>query len=409
MNVRNDTKNAEEAQKTMQKHSNKPMNPGIKIVVLLLHLVTLQSCSYGSPTKGNKEAIHHAEQENNDNNPLAAYKYAYSFHEGFAIVAKDKKFGYIDKKGNIAVPLKYDYAHDFSNGFARIEIQGKYGFINAAGKKITPAKYDFANDFVNGRALVKLDGKWGFIDQQGTEIIPIIHDSASEFSEEVTTVKENDRWFIIDTLNNRKPVSHNCTSLSSFHDGLASIEIGGKSGYINKQGTIVISPRYTYAFFFDDGLAMVDLDEKHGFINKKGQVVVPLLYDNYPHFTDELAAVSINDKYGYIDKTGKMVIEPQYNNVFGFYDGLAGVYIEGKVGCINKKGELVIPAIYDMIEVGEGVIGVIAGEEGQFLDLQGNVLFPEVYENLYGFSDGAALVKQNGNWFFIDKQGKRLF
>ncbi|MNE33836.1 hypothetical protein D3C80_1275290 [compost metagenome] len=70
---------------------------------------------------------------------------------------------------------------------------------------------------------------------------------------------------------------------------------------------------------------------------------------------------------------------------------------------------MIIPAIYDEIQVGEGVLGVISGGKGQFLDVHGKVLFPEVYEDLYGFSDGAALVRQNGNWFFIDKQGRRLF
>ncbi|MBC9810895.1 WG repeat-containing protein [Crocinitomicaceae bacterium CZZ-1] len=387
----------------------KRMDMKNKIVVVLLQLALLQSCGYGNPGKENGKPLHAPEQENTDNAPLAAYKHVYSFQEGFAIVSVDKKHGFIDKKGNNVIPCKYDYAHDFSNGFARIEQKGKYGFIDKSGKEITPAKYDFAADFQHGRALVKLDGKWGFIDKSGAEIIPVIYDDASDFSEELTTVKDNDRWFIIDTLNNRKPVSHNCTSLSSFHDGLASIEIAGKSGCINKQGKIVIPPTYTYVFFFNDSLAMVELNEQHGFINRKGKVVVPLLYDNFPHFSDGLAAVSLNDKYGFIDKTGKVVIPMQYSNVFSFYDGLAGVYIDGKIGCINKKGELVIPAVYDQIEAGEGVIGMIAGEKGQFFDLQGNVLFPEVYEDLYGFSDGAALVKQNGNWFFIDKQGRRLF
>ncbi len=75
----------------MKKRINMPINTGTGIVVLLLYLVLLQSCSYGSPTKGNKETVRNSEQDNNPNNPLAVYNHVYSFKEGFAIVAKDKK------------------------------------------------------------------------------------------------------------------------------------------------------------------------------------------------------------------------------------------------------------------------------------------------------------------------------
>ena len=387
----------------------------IKLILLLLQLTLLQSCSYGGPAQDAGESIHDPEQSNNDA-PLSAYQFVYSFKNGFAIVVTNKKYGFIDKKGRNVIPCKYDYAHDFSNGFALVKQGEKYGYIDSTGKEITPMKYDFGHDFLNGRAVVKLDdgwgglgGKWGFIDEHGKEIIPVVCDYVSEFSEEVTTIQDNDQWFIVDKMNNRKPISHITMGTSGFHDGLASIEQMGKRGCIDKQGNIVIKPKYDMVYYFEDGLALVELNDKYGFINRKGQEVIPLLYEGYPHFSDGLAAVSINDLYGFIDKTGKVVIPLQYKDVYSFYDGLAQIRVNGKSGCINHKGETVIPMIYDEILVGEGVLGVIDDEKGQFLDLKGNVLFPEVYEDLYGFSDGAALVKQNGNWFFIDKQGKRLF
>lgn len=79
----------------------------------------------------------------------------------------------------------------------------------------------------------------------------------------------------------------------------------------------------------------------------------------------------MNDKYGFVDKQGKLVIPIQYNNVFGFYNGLAGVYVDKKIGFINKKGEMVIPPIYEQIQPGEGIIGVITGDKAKFLDSQG--------------------------------------
>lgn len=248
--------------------------------------------------------------------------------------------------------------------------------------------------------MVKLDDKWGFVDRKGMEIIPVVCDAVNDFLEEVTTIQENDQWFIVDTLNNRKPVPYTSKGISSFNEGVAAFEMGGKRGLMDKKTKIIAAPKYDIIFYFHDGLALVELDEKQGFVNTKGQEVIPLIYDNFPGFKDGYAAVSIQDKYGFIDKTGKMVIPAKYRDVYDFYDGLARVSIGGKLGCINAKGELVIPAVYSEIMVGEGVLGVIVEGKGQFLDLTGKPLFPEVYENVYGFSDGAALVKKNGNWFF---------
>lgn len=62
----------------------------------------------------------------------------------------------------------------------------KYGFINTKGQIVVPLKYDNATDFTDGLAVVNqggriagtdfVGGKWGAIDITGNETVPLIYD-----------------------------------------------------------------------------------------------------------------------------------------------------------------------------------------------------------------------------------------
>ncbi|RLG25198.1 WG repeat-containing protein, partial [Methanosarcinales archaeon] len=56
------------------------------------------------------------------------------FSERLARVVKNGKYGFVDKKGKIVIPLKYDNAGSFSEGLAWVEKDGKEGFVDKKGK-----------------------------------------------------------------------------------------------------------------------------------------------------------------------------------------------------------------------------------------------------------------------------------
>ena len=123
---------------------------------------------------------------------------------------------------------------------------------------------------------------------------------------------------------------------------------GGRWGYIDKTGRIVIPPQYDSADPFFEGLAQVWIGDKVGYIDTTGQIVIAPQYD--PHvgtslgFSEGLARARVSEKIGYIDKTGKMVIPPQYEAGDGFSEGLAAVRVGDKWGYIGKTGDMVIPS-----------------------------------------------------------------
>lgn len=62
-----------------------------------------------------------------------------------------------------------------------------------------------------------------------------------------------------------------------FSEGLAVVELNGKSGYIDKTGKLVIAAKYNYGFDFIGGLARVFADGgKVYHIDKTGKIILEL-------------------------------------------------------------------------------------------------------------------------------------
>ena len=104
-------------------------------------------------------------------NEVVPLKYddVWYFSEGFAPVKLNDRWGFIDRSGNeVLQQLEYDEVLPFSEGFARVRLtdnynEDKYGFIDKSGKLAVPLKYDWAGSFSEGLAVVYLNDKYGFI------------------------------------------------------------------------------------------------------------------------------------------------------------------------------------------------------------------------------------------------------
>lgn len=106
---------------------------------------------------------------------LPAYFDVGTFCEGLAWMQPEQggHFGYIDLKGRLVIDTILDYAgvHHFSDGLAMVERNGfidvngnsysLFGYIDKTGKEAIPLKYTSAQDFKNGKAKVRLLMKEG--------------------------------------------------------------------------------------------------------------------------------------------------------------------------------------------------------------------------------------------------------
>jgi hypothetical protein len=73
---------------------------------------------------------------------------------------------------------------------------------------------------------------------------------------------------------------------------------------------MVISPQFEETHSYLEGLASVRLGKKWGFIDKSGKMVIPAQYDETWGFINGLAEVRVGKEFGYINATGKYVWGP---------------------------------------------------------------------------------------------------
>lgn len=210
----------------------------------------------------------------------ASYDSEYQFAEGLAVAyAKPTgRLGYVNTKGELAIPYAYDYARSFSQGLALVGSDaGQYGYINSKGKQVIPFRYASAGDFQEGLAPVQnAAGKWGYINKQGKTVI-----------------------------------AHQYADVWGFSGGLAAVvNTKGQIGYINSTGKLVIGyQKYNRAGEFSQGIALV------GIVSKSDP----------------------NGKYGYIDRQGRLLTKLEYTQESSSFKGGYAVAVKGDKGYVLAK------------------------------------------------------------------------
>ncbi len=244
-----------------------------------------------------------------------------------------------------------------------------------------------------------------------------------------------------------------CASLNTYgqdkaSDKLFPVVLGGKWGYINRAGKIVIKPQFDGAHPFYDGVAKVMTgkrftNEKWNYIDTTGKPIFKNLSANrLEDFSEGLGAVCLykQDEIGYLcgymDKTGSWAIEPKFYSSMSFQDGLARTAARdrnSKTGTrevyIDKTGNEVIAlsSIPSQNSNGfsEGLARFAVSVQGKdylpqgYMDKTGKVVIEPKFEAADDFSEGLAAVMffkpakvpddEKGDPFdagFIDTTGK---
>lgn len=105
------------------------------------------------------------------------------FHNGLARVEKKGKYGFIDKKGKIVIPVIYDQTGVFSEDLCPVKMKGKWGYINKSGKMLIDPQFEMAYAFNNQFAKVRKNGKVGIINREGKFHLPNEYDDIQEINE----------------------------------------------------------------------------------------------------------------------------------------------------------------------------------------------------------------------------------
>ncbi|MGO8751976.1 MAG: WG repeat-containing protein [Thermoguttaceae bacterium] len=223
------------------------------------------------------------------------------------------KWGYVDLRGKLVVPITLKYAHEFSDGLARVYDDKGLRYLDPSGKVVIDLGHCYAGDFHEGlapvyedRSLAGKDWRTRCIDKKGLNVF-IVDGWVEEFSEGLAVL-----------IVKQEKTDPNLSNEGKLY------------GFIERSGKVAISPRFGESLAFHEGVAAVR--RKKTTIYGRG------------------------DTWGYIDKSGKYVIEPQFNEAHPFQNGIARVHV-----CGTLQTPIDIPSYWD-------------GGEWRLIDRTGKVL-----------------------------------
>ena len=111
------------------------------------------------------------------------------------------KVGFVDVKGELAIPCKWDEAWPFREGVAKVLNNSRLGLINHSGEMVTPCVWKAMGEMNEGLISVRDDnGKCGYMDRSGEIVIPCTWRQAWGFKMGLAVVQDwNKRLGFIDT------------------------------------------------------------------------------------------------------------------------------------------------------------------------------------------------------------------
>lgn len=409
------------------------------------------------------------------------YDNAKSFKNGVAQVELNDKVAYINKKGEVILgwfPKKIFFEKEAPRGIYVVKYGDKYGFEDINGRTILSPRYDYAENFSEGLALVKTNPTKMYIDKHGNPVPitsrPDLNILRCDYGYghsgkpvEITV------WncFYIDYNGNIVLSLDDFTDAQSFINNKAKVfkgdkytyidkkgkiidkwyELpdqyhadykGGKFGFLNKNGEVVIAHKFDYAEDFRNNRALVRFGDratgKYALIDLTGKIVtkqydfidtslifnrlylarinnkfllidtngveVSKQYDKIFPFNNNVALVMNNGKYSYINQFGQQ-FAPWFDEASHFSCNRAKVKILDKYGYINTKGEIVINPNYEFAtDFNNNIAKVFKNGKYCFIDLNGRQV-SDWYDQIFFFSEDRAVVVKDGKWGYIDLNG----
>jgi hypothetical protein len=180
-----------------------------------------------------------------------------------------------------------------------------------------------------------------------------------------------------------------------------------KMGFINKDGVVVIEPKFDFAFPLCEGLAPVQINHKWGYIDRTGAMKIPPKFDSVGMFASGLAPVAADGKAYLIKKDGSYLFDKPFQDVTWFSHGLAAAKEAGKWGFIDRTGTFVVPPTFDELRQlrDQGLAAAKQGNKWGYVDRTGKWIIEPKFDRVDDFFGPIAIVTENKTAKFINPQG----
>lgn len=238
------------------------------------------------------------------------------FSQNRAEVKVDGQSGYIDTRGTVVIPVRFARGSAFSHGLAAVNVGRHWGLIDTTGRVVVEPRFDALSAVSPDRYAVLIGRKWQLMDRAGRTIGPAQFDDIEPFSDGLAPVKQGGKVGYIDTTG-ALVIPYEFDYADRFSSGRARVRRDvwtresppNFSGFIDRRGRIVA--RFLDAERFSEGLAAVVIGGKRGYVDTTGTVVIAPQFETATSFSQGAAAVTFpNNEFAYIDRAGRVIWKP---------------------------------------------------------------------------------------------------
>ena len=338
-----------------------------------------------------------------------------------AIVTKYDRRGFINKKGEIVLPVEHERLRataNFNLPNEYIDIvgliiskEGKFGIVDEAGQMVLPIKYDYINALKPlGFGELRINNKKGLYNKKLDVVVEPTFDEIVLLNEQYFAGKAVDSWTIYSTENLEVIVSQ-VDGIYPFGNGYTRIKKGNKWSAFSPEGKVILPFDYSGVDPFGRNILL----EKEGqrFIYNSNHELVPYDFSTVISWRNEKiklqAAQKVGGKYGFINDDGQFVIAPIYDEVRGFFNGVAIVQKDNFYGFIDTEGAFIQPIEYEIPYLKEEPELLLVRRDGLYgyMNYAGKLIIDCRYESIGSFGKYMH-AKRNGKWGWINEQDETV-
>ncbi len=206
---------------------------------------------------------------------------------------------------------------------ALIRKDGAYIYIDrdAQTRLVPDASYENLGMMSSGRTVASVNGKYGLLDESLQPLTEFAWDDLTQISDSVGACAQNGKWALIGKNGKEKTeyvYEDVIRDAFGFCAGQKRIFVKENGSYhlVDKKGSPVGDLTFEDAQIFpEEGYAAVCMGGKWGFADAKGRLVIECQYEDACSFSNGFAAVCVGGKWGYIDENGNQIVEPKFEEV----------------------------------------------------------------------------------------------
>lgn len=273
------------------------------------------------------------------------------------VAIQQDAYGYVDTRGELRIPAKFLRASpfrgplavvrtgvwhtqverwitpagdlvgepfDYTEGFFEDRAwvyqrdRASYACVDAEGKPAFEKRFASAGRFAEGLAAASELGApslFGYVDQGGRTVIAPRFAEAHPFSEGRAVVKLGKAFHLVDRDGNTvgEPFGH--VPFPTMSEGMLGVSLRGKVGFVDRDGALVIRPRFEEAYGFFEDRAYVRVGDGWGHVDRSGAFTVPPTLEWTNRYTGGFAPAKHDGLYGFLDREGRWVVPPRYTTM----------------------------------------------------------------------------------------------